>query len=300
MTIVPRGGASRARLGRCLALGFLVLTLAAPSSGPVHLASTRIGPAAAPAALSVPALTTNTSVLDLGMALNASVNVSGITGGSGNATNLSFAWSGLPTNCTTQNASNYTCYPTATGTFHIAVNVTDFSDGQSGVAAAVAIVVNTDPIVTSIVASTTNLTVNQTVTFTVTASGGSPPLVYVYSGLPANCTGTSASVTCTPTTAQTYNVSVAVTDAANFTSNSAFVVVRVAPTGTHSTSTGLTTGQWAVILGILVIGFLLAGLLWMRARREDRMTRASPRAAPPSPPAPPPPGDGGSPPPRSG
>lgn len=300
-TEVFRFGSPTARLGRSLVVGLVVLTLACPVVGGARTASTGSGSHALPEALGVPALTSNTSFLDLGMPLNASVNTSEITGGSGNATNLTFSWSGLPTNCTSQNVSNYTCYPTATGTFHVEVNVTDFSDGDSGVAAVVNITVNTDPTVTSISASTTNLTVNQSVTFTVVASGGTPPLVYVYSGLPAGCSGASASVSCTPSTAQAYNVTVAVIDNVNFTSNSAFVVVRVAPATAHSTSTSLTTGDWAIIVGILVVGFLLSGYLWVRARREDRSARASsaPRAPPASPPPTPPP-PGGGPPPNSG
>jgi hypothetical protein len=289
---VGRFAARSARLGPILLVGLLVLSASLPLAGATHPATARTGADARPAALSIPALTSNTSVLDLGMPLNASVNVSAISGGSGNATNLSFAWSGLPTNCTSQNVSNYTCFPSVTGTFHVAVNVTDFSDGQSGTGAAVSVVVNIDPTVTSISASTTNLTVNQTVTFTVVASGGSAPLVYLYSGLPANCSGTTATVTCQPTAAQTYNVTVAVIDAVNFTSNSAFVIVHVAPPNAHSSTTSLTTGQWAVIMGILVVGFLIAGLLWMRARREDRQVRSST----PRPTTPPPPEGGGGPP----
>lgn len=287
-----------ARVGQNLVAGLVVLALLAPVAGAAHPGGIGALRSGSPSALGVPALTSNTSVLDLGMPLNASVNVSAITGGSGNATNLSFAWSGLPTNCTSQNVSNYTCYPTATGTFHVGVNVTDFSDGQSGMAAAVTITVNTDPVVTSITASTTNLTVNQTVTFTVVASGGTAPLAYVYIGLPAGCSGATASVTCSPTVAQAYNVSVSVLDAVNFTSNSAFVVVRVAPATPHAASTSLTTSDWAVIVAILVIGFLVSGLLWMRARREDRTARvsSSKRTGPTSPP---PPGGGGPPPPST-
>lgn len=273
----------------CLLVGLLVVSVAIPGGPGVGPARAVHGVRVVASALSVPALTTNTSRLDVGMPLNASVNASAITGGSGNVTNLTFAWSGLPTNCTSQNVSNYTCYPTVVGTYSVDVTVTDFSDQQTGTAPKITITVSSDPVVASIVASTTNLSVNQSVTFTVAASGGTAPLLYVFSGLPAGCTGNTSTVTCTPTTAQAYHVSVSVLDAVNFSSNSQFVVVRVAPASAHSSTATPSAGQWAVIVGILVVGLALAGYLWVRARREDRLGRsAPPRTSPPPPVSPPP------------
>lgn len=49
------------------------------------------------------------------------------TGGSGT---LTYTWTGLPTGCTSLNASTVTCRPTASGTAQIAVDVTD-SNGRS-------------------------------------------------------------------------------------------------------------------------------------------------------------------------
>ncbi|MCI4336942.1 MAG: hypothetical protein L3K17_07105 [Thermoplasmata archaeon] len=298
-------GTSRRRLCRAfLIVGLVVVAQSAAALPPLpgsHAHGVGIAGVRSEA-LGVPALTTNTSTLDVGQALNAAVNTSTITGGSGNASNLTFQWAGLPTNCTTENASNYTCFPTATGTFSLSASVTDFSDGQSGTATAVSITVNTDPTVTSITSSAPSVSVNQTVTFTVVAGGGTAPLTYVFKGLPAGCAGNTSIVACKPTVAQEYNVSVTVLDAVGFASNAVYAVVQVTPASTPVSSGTLTTTDWGVIVAILVVGFAITGLLLVRARQREKVeylasaapTRVTARQSPPPPPddarPPPPPG----------
>ncbi|HYK94111.1 MAG TPA: hypothetical protein VEY07_08755 [Thermoplasmata archaeon] len=248
--------------------------------------------------LTVPTPTTNTSVLDLGMELNASVNVSQITGGSGNASNWTYHWEGLPANCTSASVASYTCTPTATGTFSVAVQVNDTSDGATGLSSAVSITVNSDPVVTAFTVSASKVAVNGTLTFTVTASGGTAPLTYVYTGLPKGCSGNTSTITCTPTLAQVYNASVFVVDAigvASATSLSANVTVTAASTSSSS-SAGPTVLQWVIIAVILVVGLGISALLFVRARREERQTFGRRPPPPMSPPGGAPPSSGGTPP----
>ena len=290
--------AARSSMGRQVpwilwvaATGLLLAGGALASPGHAGLA-----PVAPP--LSVPTPTTNTSALDLGMALNASVDVSMITGGSNNASKWSFTWLGLPTNCTSQNVSNYTCYPTSTGTFSITVKVSDSGTSTNATSSAVSITVNTDPVLSSFTVSAPTVDVNGTLTFTASASGGTAPLSYVYFGLPSGCTGNTSVITCTPKTAQTYNVSVSVVDAVGMVSAATLnVSVKVTAASPAATSTGPTLVQWGIIAAILVIGLGISAALFVRAGREARRaygTRPPGGASGGRPPSPPP--SGGSPP----
>lgn len=254
-----------------------------------------------PPALGVPAPTTNTSTLDLGMPLNASVNVSQITGGSGNPANLNFTWLGLPANCTTQNVSNYTCFPTAAGTVSISVKVTDTSDSRTATSVAVNITVNTDPVLTSFTVTPTSVGVNGSLTFTAVASGGTAPLTYLYSGLPSGCSGNTSTLTCTPRVAQAYKVFVTAVDALGMSSSATLnVSVNVTAATKTTASSGPTAVEWGIIVAILVVGFAVSAVLFVRARREERQTYG--RRPPPTPPGTgsmPPSSSAGTPPPPS-
>ena len=291
-----------------LGAGLLVATAFGLATSPTGGASHRTGASASaePWALTVPTPTTNASAaipgtIDLGMQLNVSVNVSSISGGSGNASNYTFAWSGLPTNCTSQNVSNYTCTPTATGTFQVAVTVHDLGSDLTGTSTTVPITVNPDPAVSSLVVSASSVVVGGTITFTTSGSGGTGPLSYVYGGLPSGCAGNTSTITCSPTVAQTYNVTVYVLDAVGMASGTQTVTVDVTAT-TSSSSPSPTALDWAVIAIILIVGFLGVALLLARARREERNMAAAPQRNRPrnpptgSPPAGGPPPGGGSPP----
>lgn len=71
------------------------------------------------------------------------------------------------------------------------------------------------PLTVSMNINPTTITVDEQVTFTATASGGTPPYIYSWQGLPANCPGSNTStITCHPNIAGTYPVSVTVKDSA--------------------------------------------------------------------------------------
>jgi len=98
--------------------------------------------------------------------------------------------------------------------------------GNAGVAS---IVVDADPSVTIPHASSATSDVGQSVTFSTTATLGSGGYTYAWSGLPAGCTGTLASIACTPHTAGIFNISVRATDSSGFSVVSGTLAFTVLP-----------------------------------------------------------------------
>ncbi|EQD49717.1 cell surface protein, partial [mine drainage metagenome] len=85
--------------------------------------------------------------------------------------------------------------------------------GSSASSPPTTITVYTDPVATAPSATPGAVQVGATVTFSTSASGGSGGYSYSWSGLPSGCSNANApSVTCSPTTATTYGVTVTVTD----------------------------------------------------------------------------------------
>jgi len=171
--------------------------------------------------VSVPTASPSTSV-DVGQTVTFSATASGGYG------TLTYSWSGLPTGCTGTTAS-ISCQPTASvaGT-HIAVTVTD-GNGFEVPSAALVYTVYGDPTVTTPSATRGTADVGQEVTFSVTASGGSEGFTYAWFGLSAlGCSGTSANVTCVPTSASAgATIWVNVTDSNGFVVRSSSIVYTV-------------------------------------------------------------------------
>ncbi len=139
-----------------------------------------------------------------------------------------YTYTGLPSGCSTTNASSFGCTPTATGSFTLQVIVRD-SDGFSSAAATTAVTVNTLPSVTSFTADPSVFPLENGTYLNVSVAGGTSPFRYVYAGLPAGCSGAgSSSVHCTPLVTGTFNASVTATDASGKAA-SASVVFTVTP-----------------------------------------------------------------------
>ncbi|MCI4324179.1 MAG: PKD domain-containing protein, partial [Thermoplasmata archaeon] len=139
--------------------------------------------------------------------------------------NLAYEWSGLPDGCA-GNSSSVHCLPLAAGPSEVSVNVTD-SNGERVSSGALNFVVYTDPTVTPptlspiAVSNSGMVDAGQSVTLRSTATGGSFEYEsFDWTGLPGDCTGSGAVVTCSGTDlpAGTFDISVSVTDSNDFTS----------------------------------------------------------------------------------
>ena len=132
----------------------------------------------------------------------------------GSGIGTGWAWTGLPSGCSTTNAVTLTCYPNAAGTFQVSVSFTD-SNGYTAVSGGIILTVSPALTATTISASISSLDVGQTVYLTDTVSGGAGTYVYAWAGLPLGCASTNTPVlTCTPYGVGTgsYAVRVTVTD----------------------------------------------------------------------------------------
>lgn len=237
----------------------------------------------APASFALVNLSANNTTVDVSMAFNLSVDVVNLTGGALNASNYTFVWIGLPafvpglpgSGCYGVNPSNNSsvlnCTAASAGTLRVSVTATNITGGPSNSSTTLSILVNPLPTLTALKVSELNSTLGTQIWFNATASGGTAPLTFAYTGLPLGCAGTSASFACTPTRAGVYSVSVMAIDSYgyNSTARSAAVTVSAAKTS----SPGIGTTGWAVVIGIIVVGAIVTIALLFQARREERAGR---------------------------
>jgi YVTN family beta-propeller protein len=144
----------------------------------------------------------------LGNATNISVNA---TGGYGW---LGYSYSGLPSGCSSVNASEFNCTPTAQGSFTIKVTVTNSYAATDSKTASLSVVLPPRPVILNYSATPASIYLGNLTNISVNASGGHGWLEYSFSGLPAGCSSSNVtSIACTPTTTGTYTVEVTVTNA---------------------------------------------------------------------------------------
>lgn len=130
--------------------------------------------------------------------------------------------SGMPSSCpqifTTSSSTTYSvaCVPSTAGTFSILGVVIDLGNFPSSSSKSASLTVTASPVgptITAFTASPSTLNVGGSTYLNVTATGGSPPYSYVYSGLPPGCSSSSVtSLLCAPTQKGNYTVTVTVTD----------------------------------------------------------------------------------------
>ena len=226
------------------------------------------------AALSLGALSATPVALDVGQSITLHGVASGGSGG------LTYNWSGLPSGCASQDNATLTCTPTGSGVAQVSLRVTD-ATGASVTAEAVEVDVSPALGSPSLSASTSSVTVGDALSFTVSVSGGATPLVFAWSGLPAGCvSANSPSLTCLPTTAGSYSVTVSVTDANGISHTSQAVAVSVQSAPAPSFSTGANGLEWtllAIALLALVLG-VVGLLLALRKRGGGDAPSARPKA----------------------
>jgi len=166
------------------------------------------------------------SVHNLTLGTNLVLSVSWV-GGTGP---YSVDFTGVP-GCVLVTTSTETCTPSTVGSFTLNATGTD-GTGQMASAFA-AIVVNPALVIQSFTASPSTFTVGVIVGIATAVQGGTLPYTYAYHGLPSGPGCTSAnnsSLTCLPTLAGTYNLTVHVTDHGGGSANlTARIVVNVVP-----------------------------------------------------------------------
>lgn len=198
-------------------------------------------------------LTANPASVTLGNSTTLSTSASGGTGP------YSFVYTGLPPGCAGTSQS-FSCTPTSAGTYKVSVTVTDSAShsttASTNVTVTPAIV---GPTITSFAATPNPVTLGSSVNIAVTASGGTPPLSYAYTGLPAGCSTTNASsFTCTPTATGAYSITVVVTDAVAKTATQSTPLTVASPPGPAITSftagpSTITQGS-STFLNVTVVG----------------------------------------------
>jgi YVTN family beta-propeller protein len=134
-------------------------------------------------------------------------------------------YSGLPRGCSTADSLQLLCIPREAGNFTLQVAVTDANSYT--VTQALPLTVR-PPLDVPIIDTTPGLLgVGDRLTITARAVGGVGPYAYTYVGLPPGCTAMNASsLSCFPTSAGWYALSVTVTDTFQF-SRTAVAVVQV-------------------------------------------------------------------------
>ncbi|MDG6913547.1 MAG: hypothetical protein JRN35_10785, partial [Nitrososphaerota archaeon] len=161
---------------------------------------------------SIVSWTDNPTSIPLGQSMWFNVTATGGT------TPYSYAYTNLPTGCTTANTASLSCTPTAAGTYSgVTVTVTD-STSKSVTSTGVTLNVTSSsgPSISSWVANPPSIPLGQITWLNVTATGGTTPYSYAYTGLPAGCASKNlASFTCTPSAAGNFTVTVTVTDSAS-------------------------------------------------------------------------------------
>ena len=161
---------------------------------------------------------------------------------------IHYAYVGLPANCTTVNATSFSCNPSAPGSYNVTVYLND-SQGHSSSATTI-LNVFAHLTISSFTVSPSVLDTNTTMKVSVTSVGGLPPVVYNYSGLPggSGCTnGTQpSSFSCKPLVTGKFTISVTAMDSAgNKVSRSANVTVNapLALTSFTALPATITAGQ---------------------------------------------------------
>lgn len=204
------------------------------------------------------------------------------TSGSGGAGGLTYAWSGLPPGCSGM-TEVITCSPSApVNETPITVTVTD-ANGFSVVSQTLMFTVYSDPATTAPTASPITVQTGNTVTFTTSASGGSGGYSYSWDGLPSGClNANSPFVTCNPSRAATYSVTVTVTDSNGISSTSVPTTFTV--TSPPATVGGVAATTFYIIIGVVIAAIIIGVAVAFALRRRPPASSAPP-PAPPSPPA---------------
>jgi hypothetical protein len=202
--------------------------------------------------------------LDLGQSLVLKANISGGSGG------FTYSYSGLPLGCVLANAPQLNCTPTASGAYVVHLTVRD-SAGKAA-SGTTSVSIQPDLAVVAFSISPGVIEPGTNTSFSVVVKAGTGARTYSYGGLPTGCTSVdSLSFFCFPSSPGRFNVSVQVTDAAQFSvmANATLVVNKTSTgtgTGTSGSSGALSTTDIAIIGAVVVLAAIAAIALMLRRR----------------------------------
>ncbi len=151
-----------------------------------------------------------------------------VAGVSGGEAPMHYAWSGLPPGCPPPDRAVAVCTPTLPGPSWVNVTVEDALGWTATGPGFLFVVV--DPPLVHLTAVPTVVDVNGTLALEVEVLSGSAPLTFAWAGLPEGCRGTDApTLSCHPTVAGNYSVTVSASDRFGGHVASLPVSVEVAP-----------------------------------------------------------------------
>jgi hypothetical protein len=215
------------------------------------------------------------------MTLTIPFSVSTVT--TGGSAPISYSYSGLPSSCASADLATLPCVASSAGNYRVNVSVSDAAGAL--LTGTTSVLVNPLPTISFFNATPTTLSIGGTLTLKIVASGGTGPLSYQISGLPAGCTSVNASsFTCQPNATGNFSLVAVVTDSDHVPSSQFPTIITVL--ATTSPSGGGSGGSfpwwvWAaiavVILAAVMIGYLLL-------RRRPGTPTGTPAETPPPPP----------------
>jgi DNA-binding beta-propeller fold protein YncE len=223
--------------------------------------------------LAVGAPSANRSSVDALQAVEFSALASG---GSGS---YNYSWTGMPAGCWGLATPTPTCIPGSAGTYGPEVAVVDSDGSRVNSSGGAWFTVYTDPVVGAVGINPPNVEVGQSVMLDMVVAGGAGGDHYHWAGLPPGCASASASqLSCVPSRAGVFEVSVDVTDANGYQAMSNQSVLNVSSAPATGVGTGLLSGAWtygavgAVVIVVAVV-VALAALRGRRTRTSGRGDR---------------------------
>ncbi|HEV2166829.1 MAG TPA: hypothetical protein VGS23_07655 [Thermoplasmata archaeon] len=161
------------------------------------------------------------SEISLGSSVSFELSASG-----GNVP-LGFSYSGLPANCTAGAVWDWSCVPSVTGTFQVSVSIHDSVGHTVRLSESLTVSLFAGTLaVLAFFASPAVVEVGRRTVMEAIVSGGAPPYGFSYSGTPAGCASRStALLSCVPSAAGNYSISVTVRDALGATAMATSVLV---------------------------------------------------------------------------
>jgi hypothetical protein len=160
-------------------------------------------------------MTASATHIDLGGA-GGTVNYVGTE--SGGVPTITYAWYLNGTVVPGQTGLTWSFTPVGAAVYTVTFSATDAD--LATVTNTSTLTVYADPVVSVPTASPSTVDLTQPVTISAVASYGSGGYTYAWSNLPGGCSGTTASITCTPTVTGTFSITVKITDSFGYSATS--------------------------------------------------------------------------------